>query len=72
VPGPPVPVYIDGARMERQVAFGPMTGAAANLVVLSYCDTLNVGVNTDPAAIADPDLFTECMREGFHEVLNLV
>jgi diacylglycerol O-acyltransferase len=72
VPGPPVPVYIDGARMERQVAFGPMTGAAANLVVLSYCDTLNVGVNTDPAAIADPDLFTECMREGFDEVLNLV
>lgn len=71
VPGPPVPMYLDGARMERQVAFGPMTGAAANLVVLSYCDTLHVGINTDPAAIADPQLFTECMRQGFDEVLNL-
>ena len=71
VPGPPIPVYIDGVPMERQIAFGPMTGAAANLVVLSYCDTLNVGINTDPAAIDDPELFTECLRKGFDEVLAL-
>lgn len=72
VPGPPIPVFIDGARMERQIAFGPMTGAAANLVVLSYCDELNVGINTDPAAIVDPDVFTDAIRQGFDEVLNLV
>jgi diacylglycerol O-acyltransferase len=72
VPGPPIPVFIDGARMERQIAFGPMTGAAANLVVLSYCDELNVGINTDPAAIADPDVFVAALRQGFDEVLDLV
>jgi diacylglycerol O-acyltransferase / wax synthase len=72
VPGPPIPVYVDGVRMERQIAFGPMTGAAANMVVLSYCDTLNVGINTDPAAIPDPEVFTASLRHGFDEVLGLV
>jgi diacylglycerol O-acyltransferase / wax synthase len=72
VPGPPIPVYIDGVPMLRQIAFGPMTGAAANLVVLSYCDTLDVGVNTDPAAIGDPEVFRACMVEGFDEILSLV
>lgn len=72
VPGPPIPVYIDGARMERQIAFGPMTGAAANLVVLSYCNELNVGINTDPAAVPDPDIFHQAIRRGFDEVLDLV
>lgn len=72
VPGPPIPVFIDGALMERQIAFGPMTGAAANLVVLSYCDELHVGINTDPAAINDPDVFTESLQHGFDEVLALV
>lgn len=71
VPGPPIPVYIDGVPMLRQTAFGPMTGAAANLVVLSYCDSLDVGVNTDPAAIADPEVFRACIAEGFDEVLAL-
>ena len=72
VPGPPIPVYIDGARMERQIAFGPMTGAAANLVVLSYCDELHVGINTDPAAVPDPEVFRTMISEGFDEVLGLV
>jgi diacylglycerol O-acyltransferase / wax synthase len=72
VPGPPIPVYVDGVRMERQIAFGPMTGAAANMVVLSYCDTMNVGVNSDPAAVPDPEVFTASLRHGFDEVLGLV
>jgi diacylglycerol O-acyltransferase / wax synthase len=72
VPGPPIPVYVDGSHMVQQIAFGPMTGAAANLVVLSYCSDLNVGINTDPAAISDPDVFTASLQQGFDEVLALV
>jgi hypothetical protein len=30
-----------------------------------------VDINTDPAAIDDPELFTECLRKGFDEVLAL-
>ena len=32
-----------------------MAGAAANITLLSYMDDLNIGINTDPAAIPDPE-----------------
>ncbi|MCC5950608.1 MAG: wax ester/triacylglycerol synthase family O-acyltransferase [Acidimicrobiia bacterium] len=72
VPGPPIPVYVCGARMLRQYAFGPMTGAATNIVLLSCESDVNVGITMDPAAIPDGDTFVECLQEGFDEVLALV
>jgi diacylglycerol O-acyltransferase len=71
VPGIPVPIYLAGAQMVSQFAFGPRTGAAANLTLLSYLDQVHVGVNTDPAAIPDADVFKACLQDGFDEVLKL-
>lgn len=71
VPGAPVPVFLAGARMEAQIAFGPMAGAAANITLLSYQDDCNIGINTDPAAVDDPDLFVECLRDSFDEILKI-
>jgi hypothetical protein len=71
VPGAPIPLYLAGARFEGQFAFGPMSGAAANITLLSYQDDLNIGFNTDPAAVPDPDVLMESMQEGFDEVLAL-
>ncbi len=70
VPGAPFEVFVAGARMESQIAFGPMTGAASNITLVSYLDDLSIGVNTDPAAVPDPDVLTECLRAGFDEVLK--
>jgi len=72
VPGPPVPVYVAGARMVRQIAFGPMTGSSTNITLLSYEGELNIGITSDPAAIPDPERFVECLTEGFDEVTKLV
>lgn len=72
VPGAPLPVYLGGGRVEAHVAFGPMTGAAANITLLSYLDDCNIGINTDPAAVPDPDVFVDCMRDGFEELIKLV
>lgn len=72
VPGPPIPVYLAGALLERQIAFGPMTGAAANITLLSYLDDLNIGVNTDPLAVTEPDLLLECLTDAFDEIVRLV
>jgi len=68
VPGVPVPVFFAGAALESQVAFGPLTGAATNVTLVSYLDDLHIGVNMDRAAIPDRDVFIECLREGFDEV----
>ncbi len=71
VPGIPVPAYLAGARMESQIALGPMSGSAATVVLVSYLDDLNIGINTDPAAIADPDVLVDAIRDSFDEVLKL-
>lgn len=71
VPGLPVPVYLGGARLEACYAFGPLTGAAANLTLVSYQDGLCLGISSDPAAITERELFLECLDEGLGEILAL-
>jgi diacylglycerol O-acyltransferase len=72
VPGSPIPVYVAGARIDAQYAFGPMTGAASNIALLSHCDVVHLGINTDPAAIPDPDAFVACLHDSFDELCALV
>lgn len=71
VPGFSFPVYLAGARMERYIAFGPTTGTSVNFSLLSYDGTCCVGITMDTAAVPDPDVLAECVREGFEEVLDL-
>jgi diacylglycerol O-acyltransferase / wax synthase len=68
VPGVPIPVYMAGARLEAQFAFGPLAGSAMNLTLLSYVDECQIGVNVDPAAVPDADALLACLRESFDEV----
>lgn len=71
VPGVATPMYLAGAEVERFYPFGPTAGSAVNVTLMSYCDTCCLGVNTDAAAIPDPDRFRTCLVEGFDEVLAL-
>ena len=71
VPGFPVPVFLAGARVERYVAFGPTIGAAVNTTLLSYNGACVIGVNVDTAAVPDPQVLTDCIKEGCNEVLAL-
>ena len=71
VPGFTTAVYLAGARVERYVAFGPTIGASLNVTLLSYCGRCCAGVTVDTAAVPDPDVLVECLREGFNEVLAL-
>ncbi len=71
IPGLTFPVHLAGVRVERLVAFGPTTGAAANFTLMSYDGTCCVGINLDTEAVPDPHVLIECIREGFEEVLSL-
>ena len=68
VPGVPIPVYSAGAQVEALFAFGPMTGAAMNVTLLSYLDDAQISVNIDPAAVPDADVFMTCLREAVDEI----
>jgi diacylglycerol O-acyltransferase / wax synthase len=71
VPGAPIPIYVAGARLEANFAFGPLSGSALNITLLSYIDELHMGVNTDRAAVPDPDVLLECLQDGIDEVEKL-
>jgi WS/DGAT/MGAT family acyltransferase len=71
VPGVPVPLYFAGAKLLVQFPLGPLSGAAANLCLLSYVDQLHIGVNIDPAAVVDPDVLHACLCAGFEDIAAL-
>ena len=71
VPGVPIPVYFAGAEVLSQFPFGPMTGAASNLTLLSYRDQLHIGVTSDPAAVPDRDVLLSCLRDEFDQIRKL-
>ncbi len=71
VPGMPVPVWVGGAAVTMQYAFGPTIGAAVNVTLITYRDTCALGINADSGAIPDLPLFLECLVAGFDEVLAL-
>src|SRR6201993_5029124 len=71
VPGIPVPVFLGGARVVTQYAFGPTVGAAVNVTLLTYVDICALGIDVDTGAIPDYDVFSESLVAGFDEVLAL-
>jgi len=71
VPGVPFPVYLAGAELRANYAFGPLSGSAANITLVSHCGTCCIGVNTDGVAIPDTDGFMEALADGFAEVVAL-
>ncbi len=71
VPGIPVPVFLGGAAVRGQYAFGPTIGSSVNVTLLSYVDTCALGINVDTAAIPDSDAFHDALVAGFDEVLSL-
>ena len=71
VPGIPVPLFLVGSRVTAMYPFGPTSGAAVNVTLLSYDGTCHLGVNIDTGAVHDPDLLVTCMRDGLDEVVAL-
>ncbi len=71
VPGPPIPVYMAGAKVEQMVPFAPKGGAAMNVSLMSYNGKAELGVNLDTAAIYDHDVMVRCLEESLTEVVAM-
>lgn len=69
IPGHAHDTYIGGAKVLRNLPFGPLPGAAMMLVMLSHAGRCYIGINYDTASVAEPELFARCLQEGFDEVL---
>lgn len=71
VPGPPIPMYIAGAKVEQLIPFAPKGGAAMNVAFMSYDGKGEFGVNLDTAAIYDHDVMVRCLQESLAEVVAI-
>ncbi|MFM8303543.1 MAG: wax ester/triacylglycerol synthase family O-acyltransferase [Actinomycetota bacterium] len=71
VPGAPFPLYLGGAEIEQVYAFGPLSGTATNVTLLSHAGTCCIGVTVDLAAFPEPDELRRHLRGGFAEILAL-
>lgn len=71
VPVYPGDTYIAGAKVLRQYGIGPLPGVAMMVVLVSRGGFATVTTRYDRAAIAYPELWAECLQQGFDEVLAL-
>lgn len=70
VRGAPMPMYIAGAQLLENYPVGPLAGVAFNLTLLSYNHSLDMGVNIDRAAVAEPELLRRCLERAFKDLLR--
>jgi diacylglycerol O-acyltransferase / wax synthase len=70
VRGAPMPLYVAGAQILENYPVGPLGGVAFNLTLLSYDHSLDMGVNIDAAAVAEPELLRRCMERAFNDLVQ--
>jgi diacylglycerol O-acyltransferase len=68
LPGPPIDAYFAGQRVQQWIPIGPVAGTAVNVSLLSYTDSVFVGMHIDPAAIPETRLLKNCLRAGFGDL----
>lgn len=71
IPGPPVPLYVAGAKVEAIYPLGPVAdGSALNITVMSYLDTMYVGLAADRATVPDIDRVGELLHGALAELVH--
>ncbi len=70
VPGSPVRLHLCGRPVEAMIPFGPLSGCAVNVTLLSHAGTAHIGVVSDPAAVSDADRLLHDLRRGFDRVVE--
>jgi len=72
VPGPAIPLYLNGARMSYFSAIMPISdGMGLVFAVTSYDGKIIISPTSCREQIPDPEFFALCIRESFQEYLEL-
>jgi WS/DGAT/MGAT family acyltransferase len=70
VPGPSVPLYLDGARMTYFSAIMPINdGLGLVFAVTSYDGKIIVSPTSCREQMPDPEVFAQCVRDSFQDYL---
>jgi WS/DGAT/MGAT family acyltransferase len=70
VPGPQVPLYMNGARAERIFGVAPIFhGSALVFGVFSYCGRIEVSFGSCRRVVPDPAFLAKCVQASYDELL---
>ncbi len=73
IPGPQVPLYLQGARLTYLSAIMPIAdGMGLVFSVTSYNDMIAISFTACYEQLPDPEVFAQCLRDSFQEYLALV
>jgi WS/DGAT/MGAT family acyltransferase len=73
VPGPPFPLYLAGARLEAMHPLGPIfDGAALNLTVISYLESIDFGFLACRELLPDLDALSHAVPDALAELTKIV
>jgi hypothetical protein len=70
VRGAPFDLYIGGAHILANYPIGPTGGVAVNATLLSYRQSLDIGLNIDPAAVDDPAQLRQCIESEIDALIR--
>ncbi|MBX7541035.1 wax ester/triacylglycerol synthase family O-acyltransferase [Qipengyuania sp. GH29] len=71
VPGPPIPIYSAGAKMESMLGLLCLTdGLGLGHVVQSYTDEATIAFTADRDMMPDPEFYRSCIEESFAELVR--
>lgn len=72
VPGPPVPIYSAGARLESMMGLLCLTdGMGLGHVVQSYVGQATIAFTADRKLMPDPEFYADCIEQSFTELRDL-
>ncbi|HZN14865.1 MAG TPA: wax ester/triacylglycerol synthase domain-containing protein [Acidimicrobiales bacterium] len=69
VRGAPFDLYVAGGLVEANYPMGPTAGTACNVTLLSYRGSMDIGVNSDTAAVDQPEVLASCIETSLNEVI---
>jgi diacylglycerol O-acyltransferase / wax synthase len=69
IPGPPIPLYMNGARLVTQYGLGPVfEGMGIIHPVFSYCGRITISFTSDRSIVPDPEVYADYIQEAFDEL----
>jgi len=69
VPGPQIPVYMNGARLVNQMGLGPLADRIGLFIaVTSYAGSMTFSATSCRRTMPDVDFFIQCIRESFADL----
>lgn len=72
VPGPQVPVYMNGAQLVTSMGMGPLGDRMGLfMAVTSYAGQMTFGITSCRRTLPDVDFFAQCLRDNFAELQKI-